>query len=111
MELRDYLRILRAHWFGVLLITALTIGAAAAYTFTRVPVYAADANGFVAIGGNIKALIAQRGLWVVRIACLLGYLHSSLRSRQRAAPCPDSLMVVSTWRSPLHRRSIAERCW
>lgn len=52
MELRDYLRILRAHWVGVLLITILTIGAAAAYTFTRVPVYAADASGFVAIGGN-----------------------------------------------------------
>lgn len=52
MELRDYLRILRAHWVGVLVITILTIGAAAAYTFTRVPVYAADANGFVSIGGN-----------------------------------------------------------
>jgi capsular polysaccharide biosynthesis protein len=52
MELRDYLRILRAHWLGALLITLLTLGAAAAYTFTRVPVYAADASGFVAIGGN-----------------------------------------------------------
>ncbi|GAA1930648.1 polysaccharide biosynthesis tyrosine autokinase [Nocardioides marmoribigeumensis] len=52
MELRDYLRILRAHWLGVLLITILTIGAASAYTFTRVPVYAADASGFVAIGGS-----------------------------------------------------------
>jgi capsular exopolysaccharide synthesis family protein len=52
VELRDYLRILRAHWVGVLLITILTIGAAAAYTFTRTPVYAADASGFVAIGGN-----------------------------------------------------------
>ncbi len=50
MELRDYLRILRAHWLGVLVITALTLAAAAAWTFTQPKVYAADANGFVQIG-------------------------------------------------------------
>src|SRR5689334_2871051 len=59
VELRDYLRILRAHWFGALVITALVIGAAAAYTFTRVPVYAADASGFVAIGGNDNAALSS----------------------------------------------------
>jgi capsular exopolysaccharide synthesis family protein len=61
MELRDYLRILRAHWVGVLIITALTIGAAAAYTFTRVPVYAADANGFVTVGPGDNTAIGSVG--------------------------------------------------
>lgn len=52
MELRDYLRILRAHWLGVTLVVLVTVLAAAAYTFTQPKVYAADANGFVSVGGT-----------------------------------------------------------
>ncbi|MFT3873083.1 MAG: polysaccharide biosynthesis tyrosine autokinase [Nocardioides sp.] len=50
MELRDYLRILRAHWLGVLLILLAALAATAAYTFTQPKVYAANANGFVGTG-------------------------------------------------------------
>ena len=52
MELRDYLRILRAHWLGVALVVLVTVLAAAAYTFTQPKVYAADANGFVSVGAT-----------------------------------------------------------
>lgn len=50
MELRDHLRMLGLHWVGVLLIVALSVAAAAAYTFTQPKVYAADSIGFVSTG-------------------------------------------------------------
>ena len=50
MELRDYLRILRAHWVGVALITLAVLAATALYTFTQDKVYAANATGFVTTG-------------------------------------------------------------
>ncbi|WP_185736244.1 polysaccharide biosynthesis tyrosine autokinase [Nocardioides sp. LS1] len=59
MELRDHLRMLVLHWMGVLVITALVVGGASAYTFTRTKVYAADANGFVSTGGNSNAALGS----------------------------------------------------
>ncbi|MCT9819062.1 polysaccharide biosynthesis tyrosine autokinase [Microbacterium sp. W1N] len=53
MELRDYLRILRAHWVGILLLTIL--GAAVGYGWSAVQpkVYTASASGIVqATGGG-----------------------------------------------------------
>jgi len=62
MELGDYLRILRNHWVGVLLIAALTTMAAASYSLSRPAVYAADATGFVTIGGTtVDAATASVG--------------------------------------------------
>ena len=52
MELNDYLRILRAHWLGVLLIVVACVGAAEVYNLTQDKVYAANASGFVSTGGN-----------------------------------------------------------
>ncbi|MDI1290064.1 MAG: Wzz/FepE/Etk N-terminal domain-containing protein, partial [bacterium] len=49
MELRDYVRVLTKHWFGVLLIIALMTGAAAAYTYTQPKVYSATAQMFISI--------------------------------------------------------------
>ncbi len=49
MELRDYVRVLTKHWFGVLLIVALMTGAAAAYTYTQPKVYSATAQMFISI--------------------------------------------------------------
>ncbi|BDV29759.1 polysaccharide biosynthesis tyrosine autokinase [Microbacterium terricola] len=48
MELRDYLRILRAHWLGIVLLTVL--GAAIAYGWSSLQprVYTASASGYVA---------------------------------------------------------------
>jgi capsular exopolysaccharide synthesis family protein len=50
MELRDFVRVLRAHWVGVLLIVAIAGIATVAYTEQQPEVYAADANGFVSAG-------------------------------------------------------------
>ena len=50
MELADYVRILRRHWLGALLIIAACLALAAGYTATRPKVYAANASGFVVTG-------------------------------------------------------------
>src|SRR5688500_3982569 len=76
MELRDYLRILRAHWVGLALITALTVAATGLYTFTQEKVYAADASGLVSAGaatdpalGSVNDQLAKsRALTYVKIA-------------------------------------------
>jgi polysaccharide biosynthesis transport protein len=47
VDLRDYLRILRARWRLILLCTLLAIGAAALATFAATPVYRAQAQLFV----------------------------------------------------------------
>src|SRR5919112_4868917 len=52
MELKDYLRVLRAHWIGVLALAVIGILAATLYTVTQPKVYAASATGFVSTGAN-----------------------------------------------------------
>ncbi|WP_372727397.1 polysaccharide biosynthesis tyrosine autokinase [Nocardioides sp.] len=59
MELRDHLRMLAMHWFGVLLIAALVVSGAAAYTFSQTKIYAADANGFVSTGSTGNAALGS----------------------------------------------------
>lgn len=59
MELRDYLRALRAHWVGALLIVVLAVAAAAGYSATKSKVYAANASGIVSAGQSDNAAIAQ----------------------------------------------------
>ncbi|MBZ5734967.1 polysaccharide biosynthesis tyrosine autokinase [Nocardioides sp. TRM66260-LWL] len=51
MEPREYLRALRRHWIGALLILVLATGGAAYYSHSQPKVYAADATGFVVAGG------------------------------------------------------------
>jgi capsular exopolysaccharide synthesis family protein len=76
MELRDYLRILRAHWLGVVLITAVVVAATALYTFTQDKVYAADASALVQVGAGQDPALASvndqlarsRALTYVKIA-------------------------------------------
>lgn len=48
MELRDYLRILRAHWIGIVVLTLVGIGVAAGWTFLQPRIYTAAASGYVA---------------------------------------------------------------
>lgn len=50
MELADYLRIARRHWLGIVVIVAVVVGLAGAWTATQSKVYAADAAGFVVTG-------------------------------------------------------------
>lgn len=52
MELLDYVRAVRSHWVGVLLLVVLSVAAAGAFTLTQPKVYAADAGGFVTTGGG-----------------------------------------------------------
>ena len=61
MELRDYLRVLRNHWLGVVLIVLLAVAAAFAYNFTQPKVYAANANGFVSSGLGSDPALASVG--------------------------------------------------
>ena len=57
MELRDHIRMLAMHWFGVALILLITVAGAAAYTFTQPKVYEANSTGLVqTIGGASPAL-------------------------------------------------------
>ena len=52
MELSDYLRVLRAHWTGVLALILAAIAAAALFNLTQPKVYAANATGFVSAGND-----------------------------------------------------------
>lgn len=57
MELRDHIRMLAMHWFGVALITLLVVAGAAAYTFTQPKIYEANSSGLVqTVGGSSPAL-------------------------------------------------------
>jgi capsular exopolysaccharide synthesis family protein len=47
MELRDYLRILRAHWIGIVLLTLLGTAVAFGYSALQPRVYTAEATGYV----------------------------------------------------------------
>jgi capsular exopolysaccharide synthesis family protein len=50
MELSDYLRILRAHWLGVLALVVCGVVAAGLYSTSQPKVYEAHATGFVSSG-------------------------------------------------------------
>jgi capsular exopolysaccharide synthesis family protein len=52
MEFNDYVRVLRAHWLGVVLIVVAALLGATAYNITQPKVYAANATGFVSTGQN-----------------------------------------------------------
>jgi capsular exopolysaccharide synthesis family protein len=52
MELKDYLRILRAHWVGVLVLTVIGLGLATAYNLSQPKVYEATSTGYVSSGDS-----------------------------------------------------------
>lgn len=59
MELLDYMRAVRAHLVGVVLIVLVAIGVAGVYTLSQPKVYAADAGGFVTAGQATDSGLAQ----------------------------------------------------
>lgn len=81
MELRDYLRVLGAHWIGVLLITLLGLGAAAGWSALQPRVYTADASGYV------RAATTGEGS------------GSSLIGDQLARSKVTSYLDIGSWRS------------
>jgi len=59
MELRDYVRVLRTYWRGVLVVVSLGVIAASVYTFTQPKVYAANSTGFVTTGQSDNPALAS----------------------------------------------------
>lgn len=55
MEFKDYVRIVLAHWVGVVLLVALGVAAAAAYNYQQPKVYQATATGYVNAGDSKDA--------------------------------------------------------
>ncbi|WP_243075646.1 polysaccharide biosynthesis tyrosine autokinase [Microbacterium sp. SS28] len=81
MELRDYLRILRAHWIGIVLLTALGVAVAFAWTMLQPRVYTASASGYVVASGSS------------------GDSGSSLVGDQLARSKVTSYIDIGSWRS------------
>jgi capsular exopolysaccharide synthesis family protein len=69
MELRDYLRILRKNWLLILVATLLGIGLAAAWSFTRTPLYEAKSEVFVSTqpGGTVSELQQGNSFSLARV--------------------------------------------
>ncbi len=61
VELQDYLRILRKHWFAILALTVLGTGAGVAYSMLATPVYTASAKVFVSTSGSSSVADLAQG--------------------------------------------------
>ncbi|MFJ4039194.1 polysaccharide biosynthesis tyrosine autokinase [Microbacterium sp. NPDC090007] len=61
MELSDYIRILRKNWLVLLVLTALGLTAATAYTLTRTPIYESSSTVFVSTQAGGTAAELQQG--------------------------------------------------
>lgn len=61
MELQDYIKVLRAHWRGVIALTLVGLVAAVAYNFTQPKIYAANATAFVSTGTSTNAAVGSVG--------------------------------------------------
>lgn len=61
MELRDYIRILRKSWVLIVALTLVGVGAAAAYSLTRTPLYSSSAKVFVSTSGGSTVSELQQG--------------------------------------------------
>ena len=72
MDLRQYLRVFRAHWLGMVLIVLLAVAVAFAWTLIQPRVYSADASAVVQSGDqsnpDIGLAIAGNSLASGRIA-------------------------------------------
>ncbi|WP_460772503.1 tyrosine-protein kinase domain-containing protein [Microbacterium sp. GXF7504] len=58
MELSDYIRVLRKNWLVIVVITLVGLGAAAAYSLTRTPMYESQSSVFVSTqsASNVQEL-------------------------------------------------------
>ncbi|MFB9312310.1 polysaccharide biosynthesis tyrosine autokinase [Nocardioides plantarum] len=130
MELLDYAKALRAHWLGALLIVALAVLSAGAFTLTQPKVYAADARGLVTAGAATDpglssvsdSLAKSRAVTYVDIASSravadlviadlgLDESASSLIGQIAIEQKPDTALIKVTARSssPAAARSLAD---
>lgn len=81
MELRDYLRILRAHWLGILLLTILGVAAAWGWSATQARVYTATTSA------------------IVNAAADSGDAGTRLVGNQLAQSVVKSYIDIGSWRS------------
>lgn len=61
MELSDYIRILRKNWLVLIVLTALGLAAATAYTLARTPIYESSSTVFVSTQAGGTAAELQQG--------------------------------------------------
>ncbi len=59
MTIAQYFRVLRQQWFVVLLLTALSVGGAVAWTSRQIPTYSAATQLFVSVHSNDAPDISQ----------------------------------------------------
>jgi len=81
MKFRDYVRIPRSSWPGIVLIVVAVLAVTAAYTFTQAKVYVADARGFVSTAGPVDdpalgSVQDQDAFAKSRAASYVGLAHS-----------------------------------
>lgn len=81
MELRDYLRIVRAHWLGIVLLTLLGVAAAWGWSALQPRVYTATTSG------------------IVNAASAGGDAGSRLVGNQLAQSVVKSYIDIASWRS------------
>ena len=61
MELRDYLRGIRRHFLAILIMTALGVGVAYAWTFVQSPIYEARADGIIKAQDSVDGSTSLTG--------------------------------------------------
>ena len=59
MEFKDYVRVIRAHWVGVVILVVLGVLAAVGYNLQAAKVYEADASGFFSSGQSSNPGVAS----------------------------------------------------
>ncbi|CAN5294109.1 polysaccharide biosynthesis tyrosine autokinase [soil metagenome] len=84
MELRDYIRVVRRHWFGMLLIVAVTASIAGAWSITQPKVYTASTSPYVTVNDG------DGGSQDVGL---------SLAAQQLATAKVDSFVTIGSWRA------------
>ena len=69
MELRDYIHILRKNWLVIVVMTLVGIGAAAAFSLTRTPLYQATSTVFVSTqaSGSVSELLQGNNFSEARV--------------------------------------------
>ena len=80
MELSDYLRILRKNWLIIVIATLVGVAIAAAYSFTRTPIYTASSTVFVSTqsGGTVQELQQGSSFTQARVQTYVGLVKTSV---------------------------------
>ncbi|AYG04174.1 polysaccharide biosynthesis tyrosine autokinase [Gryllotalpicola protaetiae] len=78
MELSDYIRVLRKGWLLIVVFVVLGVGAAAAYSATRSPIYTANSKVFVSTqtGNNANDLLQGQNYSQDRITSYAGLVST-----------------------------------